>query len=522
MVDRMLIPTAVLAAAPALAGSAAAAKHFAFGVTAAEVSSNSAVLWTRADKAGKLKLTVKPAKGRARTFTLKATKGHDLTAQRRVTGLKPGTAFRYSFSQGGHRSTTGRFSTAPKAGSNVPISFAFSGDADAQPQTPGGPPFYNAFEAFGQMAHEGNAFNINLGDTIYSDSEVGATVGGGAFNPANKALTVAEKWAKYRQNLALANLQKVRAGAGMYNHWDDHEFINDFTRAELGATVYNAGVRAFRDYMPVTFKASSGIYRSRRWGKNLEVFFLDERSFRSAKASANHVCDNPDTGQPDLAPTAPQRTRDLFGLVVPSLRQPVSPQCLAAIRDPARTMLGANQIATFEKAVKASTATWKVIVNEVPIQQFYALPYDRWEGYEAERQKLVHFLQDNVKNSVFITTDHHANLVNTVKYTTLEDAGVQDSGIYDFATGPVATMTYAKEIDGAVGTPGSADLVRGAFFKPPPPGGIGMACAAIDVYSYAEVNVTATQFKISFKDLNGKPVTEPGGTPCGPFTLPAR
>ena len=43
----------------------------------------------------------------------------------------------------------------------------------------------------------------------------------------------------------------------------------------------------------------------------------------------------------------------------------------------------------FEKAIKASTATCKVIVNEVPIQQFYALPYDRWEGYAAEREKLL-------------------------------------------------------------------------------------------------------------------------------------
>ena len=44
-------------------------------------------------------------------------------------------------------------------------------------------------------------------------------------------------------------------------------------------------------------------------------------------------------------------------------------------------MLGARQYAAFTKAIRASTATWKVVVNEVPIQQFYALPYDRWEGY---------------------------------------------------------------------------------------------------------------------------------------------
>ena len=56
--------------------------------------------------------------------------------------------------------------------------------------------------------------------------------------------------------------------------------------------------------------------------------------------------------------------------------------------------LGAQQYAAFTKAIKASTATWKVVVNEVPIQQYYALPYDRWEGYEAEREKLLHLADE--------------------------------------------------------------------------------------------------------------------------------
>ena len=29
-------------------------------------------------------------------------------------------------------------------------------------------------------------------------------------------------------------------------------------------------------------------------------------------------------------------------------------------------------------------------MNEMPIQQYYVLPYDRWEGYEAERQRVLH------------------------------------------------------------------------------------------------------------------------------------
>ena len=508
MTARGALVLAAAAVAAALPAGAQAAAHFAYGVASAEVSARSALLWTRADAPGNVTLQVGH-----RTFTLTAGDADDLTVQRTVAGLKPATAYTYVFSQNGHRSAVGHFRTAPAPARNVPIRFAFSGDADAQPATPGGPPFYNRFQVYDRMAREHNAFNINLGDTIYSDSEV---VG------AATALTVPEKWAKYRQNLALANLREVRAAAAMYNHWDDHEFVNDFTRDELGGTIYDAGVQAFRDYMPVTFAPATGIYRSFRWGRNLEVFFLDERSFRSAKVTATDACDNPDTGRPDLVPALPQRLRDLFGAIEPSLKRTISPACLAALDDPARTMLGAAQLARFEQAIKRSKATWKVIVNEVPIQQLYALPYDRWEGYEAERLKLVHFLQDNVHNAVFLTTDHHANLVNTVKYTTLEDAGVKDSGIYDFATGPVATRTFAKEIDDTLSRPGTANLVRSAFFKPLPPNGIGMKCAALDVYSYAQINVTSKRFRIAFKDLNGKPVRESDGRACGPYSLKAR
>ena len=494
-----LAALAALVAAGALPSGAQAA--FSSGVTAAEVTSRSALLWTRADAARPVQLRVGH-----RTVTLTASAAADLTVQSRITGLKPGTAYRYVFTQGADRSATGHFRTAPAPGRNVPIAFALSGDADALGH-------YNGFEVYGQMARERNAFNINLGDTIYSDSEVAG---------APPALTVADKWAKYRQNLAVANLRKVRAAAPMYNHWDDHEFVNDFSRDEAGSTIYDAGVQAFRDYMPVTFSPASGIYRSFRWGRNLEVFFLDERSFRSAKATANHACDNPDTGTPDLVPALPQRLRDFFGVVESSLKQPIAPACLAALNDPNRTMLGAAQYARFTSAIKRSKATWKVIVNEVPIQQFYALPYDRWEGYEAERLKLVHFLQASVRNAVFITTDDHANLVNTIKYTTLEDAGVKDSGIYDFTTGPVATHTFAKEIDDTLGRAGTADLVRGAFLKPAPPNGIGMKCAALDSYSYAQIEVTAKRFRLALKDLNGRTVKESDGRACGPYTLKVR
>ena len=97
-----------------------------------------------------------------------------------------------------------------------------------------------------------------------------------------------------------------------------------------------------------------------------------------------------------------------------------------------------------------------MIFNEVPIQQYYALPYDRWEGYEAERQALLQYLPDKVENVVFLTTDVHANLVNDARFNTLGGAGVQDSGILDVTTGPIATADVRRARSTAPSAPQAA------------------------------------------------------------------
>jgi len=420
-----------------------------------------------------------------------------------MTGLRSRRRYTYRFRQASATSATGAFETAPHPSVGANVRFAISGDADATP-TQSGALGFNRFQVYARMAAERNDFNINLGDTIYSDSGVDGT-------PA--ARTVAEKWGKYKLGLALPALRTLRASAGLYSHWDDHEFVNDFSRAEHGSAIQAAGVKAFRDYAPVTYSSELGLYRSVRWGKHLELFFPDARSFRSAKVAG--ACGS------DLAPTAPQPVRDAFASLAPGLKNPVAPACLAAINDPQRTMLGARQYAAFTSAIKASNATWKVIVNEVPIQQFYALPYDRWEGYAAERERLLRFLQANVKNVVFLTTDTHGNLVNEVRFRTL-GAAPESSGMWEVVTGPVATNTFAKEVDRLLGAPGSGSAIAALFFKPPPPSGLGMRCAAIDVYSYAQVTVTARTLTVAPRDAKGNPVREATGVACSPLILTAR
>jgi alkaline phosphatase D len=501
---RLAVLVAAATLATAVVSADAATPGFRYGVAAGEVTPTSAVLWTRAPAAGRVLVSLARDGIRGELLVrARANGAGDLTVRVPVRGLRPGTTYRYAFAQGRATSPRGTFTTAPASGAAAAIRFAITGDADATPG-PNGKPAFNSFGVYARMAAERNDFNLNLGDTIYSDSEVGG---------AAVARTRAEKWAKYRLGLALPALRKLRASAGLFSHWDDHEFVNDFSRPEHGDAIYRAGVQAFLDYSPARYSRATGLYRTFRWGRHLELFFLDERSFRSAKATG--ACSG------DLAPTAPQAVRDGFATLAPPLRAPVPQACLDAIADPRRTMLGARQYEAFTGAIESSTATWKVVVNEVPIQEYYALPYDRWEGYAAERERLLRFLQQNVRNVVFLATDTHASLVNEVRSRTLS-AQPESYGIWEVVTGPVATNTFAREIDGFLGHRGAGTAIGALFFKPPPPNGMGMRCAALDTYSYAQVTVTATRFTVAPKDARGRPVREATGAECAPLVLTAR
>jgi phosphodiesterase/alkaline phosphatase D-like protein len=519
-------PAAVLVAA--LPATALGSKYFRSGRTAGEITDHSAIVWARTSRKVGVRAVVATNDSFRRVVArrrLEARNDNNRTVQTEIHGLKPDHTYSYRFCVV-HKHTCSaksHFETAPAPNNTKTIRFAYTGDETGVFAPGEDRPFWGYMRTFKSITAEDNDFNIDFGDTIYSDPEVPGW--------ANRtALTVPEKWAMYRKKLALRNMRKVRGATGMYNHWDDHEFRNDFSIPEFGRETYDNGVTAFRDFMPVHYSKSKGIYRTFRWGKNLELFFLDERSFRSAKASAGGTCDNPDTDEPDLAPTAPQDKRNLFGALIPSLRQPVSQQCKDEINDPQRTLLGKAQFRRFLDDVESSDARWKVVMNETPIQQFYGLPYDRWEGYAYERVQLLKALENaDVQNLVFLTTDTHAAFANIVRLRTLDGdvapsnapaTAPSDTPYSDFIIGPVATNPFWGEIDDTTGQEGSGELLSQVFFKPQPQQGVGMACAQGGQNSYAEVTVTRGSLTVEYKNDDGSPVLDvDGSTPCGPYVL---
>ncbi len=121
----------------------------------------------------------------------------------------------------------------------------------------------------------------------------------------------------------------------------------------------------------------------------------------------------------------------------------------------------------------------------------------------------------------------HGNLVNDARFNTLGGAGVQNSGILDVTTGPIATASYCAGDQRRGRQSGRAarwSTTRSSSRQPPD--GVGMQCAAIDQFSYAQVEVTKSRLTVDLLDANDAPVLDtgdssvPGAPPCAQVVIP--
>lgn len=476
---------------------------FTDGVASGDVTSSSAILWTRIDRDTNVKVEVwnDPALHGKRAFQRvipHTSAARDFTIKVDATGLAPNTTYSYRFKHddvdGQSFSEVGTFRTAPNPGSAVDIRFTYTGDADGT-RLAGGAPAFNDFEVLDAARLEAGAFWVFDGDTIYSDS---------SRRQSGPATTLAEYQAAHRTNRGYANLRELLASTSVYATMDDHEVVNDYDGATVDPARYAAGRQAFLDYYPIRETgllhdpscAGDPLYRRFRWGNDVEVFLLDERSCRSADVAA--ACLTP-TG-PDLGPTLPTALRQSFPFFLFLTPSP-PPGCLDAIYDPARTLLGPVQKARFLSDLLASTAKWKLVVSEVPIQQFHALPYDRWEGYGAEREEILAFLQANAIDGVkVLTTDMHATLLNQVA---IDVFAAPEPITVELVSGPVATNTFQAEVLAAVGSQGLFvfNLLLGLD---------GADCRNLDrnSYGFVEALAGAGTLTLASKDQNGAPVVD--------------
>ena len=460
---------------------------FTSGVASGDVRPIGAVLWTRAEGGDRLAIEVATDEAFSsivQTLHAETSAARDYTVKANVAGLTPDTRYYYRFRAGGAVSPTGTFVTAPQPNAAKKIRFVFAGDSDGSRREDGSPAF-NEFEVLDAAAAEDPAFFMYFGDTIYGDRAPAAT-------------SVDAYRAKYRQNRGYRALADLLAATSMITTWDDHEVTNDFDGTTVDRALLRAGRQAFREYMPVDdSRGDEALYNSFRWGADIDIIVLDERSYRSGSVEDACKID----GQDDLLPSAgapetPPQLRGFRGFI--GLPPDAASGCIEAIRDPARTLLGEEQKAYLFDRLLHADATWKIVVNEVPIQPLLVLPYDRWEGYAAERREVLQFLRDNqIKNVVFLTTDFHANIFGPVRMDPFADA---EPLAYEAVVGPIAVETLEQDIVGVAGEAGAG--VLGGFLT----GVVGVDCAELDAYAYGlvEVDPEAGTLTVTAKDASGR------------------
>ncbi len=177
--------------------------------------------------------------------------------------------------------------------------------------------------------------------------------------------------------------------------------------------------------------ASLTIYRSLRYGKNVDFVVTDLRSYRSdhslpeEQTFENQAFFHPRTALPaemvrifDQGNTANggDPPDNVDGLENTRMNRPPG------------TMMGAAQKAWWKSTMQSSEATWKVWCNEMPLMRFYVargpavvLGLDRvafcdaWDDKPTERAELMTFLKDqSIANVVVITGDIHAHFAGTL------------------------------------------------------------------------------------------------------------
>jgi alkaline phosphatase D len=385
------------------------------GIAVGDVGATGAVLWVRTDgpatvqvewatpalweKISTLGTAIAPV---PRTAELAATADTDYTLSVALTGLTPATRYRYHvlIARGGNSphssklrlAARGELTTVPDADTSTPVTFAWSSDLGGQGRCRQGLEGYPIFDV---MQRQNPDFFLFLGDTIYSDDV--------CPSPPNEpgadfvATTLDEYRARHRYQRGAASLRRLLESVPAYVTWDDHEVRNDFS----GPFDERMPVarQALREYWPIVSPPEdpNRLYRTIRYGADLELFILDTRQYRS-------------------------RDTDLDG--------------------PVKSMLGAAQLKWLLDALGNSTATWKVIATSVPL----SVPKggggysDGWAsgpnapGFERERQVLVDaIVQRCMKNVVFLGGDVHYVQANA--YDPNRDGTID---FHEFVAGPLS------------------------------------------------------------------------------------
>ncbi|HEX9734365.1 MAG TPA: alkaline phosphatase D family protein [Thermoanaerobaculia bacterium] len=417
------------------------------GTAAGDVTATSAIVWARASAPAEMSVEVDddPGFSHPRRFTA-AADAFDLTAQVAVDGLAPASRYHYRvvFANEGGRSESaaGSFATAPEPGEARPVRFVVGGDVGGQGYCRHAE---TGYAIFGAMAALEPDFFIANGDMIYADAACPAQGPEGWPNLPGDFPSIDDPrvdWTDagqvrevyldhWRYNRADPHVQGFHARVPVYAQWDDHEVINDFgarwaswSKAPQRAGYPNlvaAGRQALFAWNPIARHRDEPerIYRSFRWGRDIELFLLDARSYRSV----NDLSERPDH---------------------------------------TKTMLGEAQLAWLIDGLTRSDASWKVVSSDVPLSvptgsqaqlygrdgfadggpHFEGTGFAERTGYERELRRLLAALDAaDVEGVVFVVTDVHFAM--NLRYAADVDGDGDPLVFHELVSGPLNAVRAA-------------------------------------------------------------------------------
>ncbi|WP_110670075.1 alkaline phosphatase D family protein [Salinicola halophilus] len=464
------------------------------GVMSGDVLFDRAMLWGRSSRPSRLWVEVadNPEFRRARRLApVDVLPGNDLIGKIDATGLggMEQVHYRVRFAAyGDERALSepvmGQLRLPPTAPRN--LRFVWSGDVVGQgwgiDESRGG---MRTWETMRKVQPD---FFIHSGDSVYADGPLESTVAlgdGGVWRnvvtPAKQkvAETLAEYRGQHAYNHLDANFRRFAAEVPMLAQWDDHETVNNWYPQELldddrytekNVALLSARARqAFVEYMPIRMppEAPQCLYRRFAYGPGMEVFMLDMRSYRG--------------------PNSPNRQPDASA---------------------ATAFLGDNQFRWLRRALKDSTATWKIIAADMPIGMVVP-DGDHFEaiangddgqplGRELEIARLLQAIRDDdIANVVWFTADVHYTAAH--HYAPERAAFKRFKPFWEFVSGPLHAGTFGpSEMDATFGP----EVV---FHKAPPEGQSNLPpSAGYQFFGQVDLDGESESLTVRLKDSDGQ------------------
>ena len=344
--------SAVAAAGSSLAAAADAgdeSSRQASGVKVGEVSANSAIVWTRltreARRAGpmfrvegnaktpekslpapveqlegacpgaagqvRVQLAVEGSSSPIHTTPWVAVDAAtDFTHAFQLTSLTPGTLYHYKIETRGmdgaaHGPVRGKFRTAPLAEqpTNVRLGFINCQKFHSREQDDG-------FHIYESILKREPTFVVFTGDNVYYDSD--------------RPRAMSAELARYhwQRCYSLPRHRKLLESTSSYWLKDDHDVHSDDAYPQrsgnkMGEFTFAQGMEIYRQQVPL-----STPYRTFRWGRDLQIWLVEGRDFRSSNS----------------APDGPEKS-----------------------------IWGTEQKAWLKQTMQASDATWKLLLSPTPL-----------------------------------------------------------------------------------------------------------------------------------------------------------